>query len=75
MVGVLIGVPLLLLFWFVKKREPTQREFAFWLLFLIPFGLMLIIWFEGSQVQDFWWVYLVLWLLAGGVLLEKPPKR
>lgn len=59
----------------MKKREPTQKEFGFWILFLIPFGLMAVAWFEEEDIMSFWWVYLILWALAGGVLLEKSQKK
>lgn len=47
---------------------------SFWLLFLIPFGLMSVGWLQGEDIWKFWWAYLVLWSLAFLVLLEKNPN-
>lgn len=74
MAALIFAIPVLLIFFFVKKREPTQREFAFWILFLIPFGLMGALWFEQERIFDFWWAYLFTWFLAAGVLLERKLK-
>lgn len=75
MVALIFAIPILLFFLFIRKREPNQKEMSFWLLFLIPFGLMSVGWLQGEDIWKFWWAYLVLWAMAAWVLFEKNPKR
>lgn len=75
MAALLFAIPILLIFFFIKKRGPTQKEFGGWILFLIPFAIMLMAWSEGDPIQKYWFFYLLFWLLAAGVLFKKPPKQ
>lgn len=75
MAALLFAIPILLFYIFIKKREPSQSEFGFWLLFLIPIGLTFALWLEGESYNWVWWVYLVCWISAIVVLLEEPFKK
>lgn len=32
-------------------------------------------WFQGEDIWKFWWMYLIIWVFALFVLLEKKPQQ
>jgi len=69
MASLLIVIPILIVFFIWKKREPTQNEFGFWILFLLP--IVINIGLFISKEEPIWWLFVVFWILAFGVLVEK----